>query len=145
MAAIASDSMVLVVNPNVPAKTLAELIAYAKANPGKLSSGGGVGIAPHFLLEFVRIKSGTQIQFVPYRGAMPAMTDTIGGQVQMHASAKVLLLPQIQAGKLRALAVASEKRWPELPDVPTLARPECRASRPRSGTASWRRPERRRR
>src|SRR5262245_22913235 len=121
VAAVASDSMVLVVNPNVPAKTLAELTAYAKANPGKLSSGGGVGIAPHFLLEFVRIKSGTNIQFVPYRGAMPAMTDTISGQVQMHASAKVLLLPQIQAGKLRALAVATEKRWPELPDVPTLA------------------------
>ncbi len=121
VAAIASDSMVLVVNPNVPAKTLAELVAYAKANPGKLSSGGGVGIAPHFILEFVRVKSGTNIQFVPYRGAMPAMTDTISGQVQMHASAKVLLLPQIQAGKLRPLAVASEKRWPELPDVPTLA------------------------
>jgi tripartite-type tricarboxylate transporter receptor subunit TctC len=98
-----------------------ELVAYAKANPGKLSSGGGIGIAPHFILEFVRVKSGTNIQFVPYRGAMPAMTDTISGQVQMHASAKVLLLPQIQAGKLRALAVASAKRWPELPDVPTLA------------------------
>ena len=121
VAAIASDSMVLVVNPNVPAKTLAELVAYAKANPGKLSSGGGVGIAPHFILEFVRLKSGTNIQFVPYRGAAPAMTDTISGQVQMHASAKVLLLPQIQAGKLRALAVASQTRWPELPDVPTLA------------------------
>jgi tripartite-type tricarboxylate transporter receptor subunit TctC len=121
VAAIASDSMVLVVNPNLPVKTLAELVAYAKGNPGKLSSGGGVGIAPHFLLEFVRVKSGTNIQFVPYRGAMPAMTDTIAGQVQMHASAKVLLLPQILSGKLRALAVASDKRWPELPEVPTLA------------------------
>jgi tripartite-type tricarboxylate transporter receptor subunit TctC len=120
VAAIATDSLVLVVNPSVPAKTLPELIAYAKANPGKLTSGGGVGISPHFLLEFVRIKSGTQIQFVPYRGAAPAMTDAISGQIQMHASAKVLLLPQIQAGKLRALVVASAKRWPELPDVPTL-------------------------
>ena len=120
VAAIASDSMVLVVNPNLPVKTLAELVAYAKGNPGKLSSGGGIGIAPHFLLEFVRVKSGTNIQFVPYRGAMPAMTDAIGGQIQMHASAKVLLLPQILSGKLRALAVASEQRWPELPDVPTL-------------------------
>lgn len=120
-AAIASDSMVVVVNPNVPAKSLAELVAYAKANPGKLSSGGGIGIAPHFILEFIRVKSGTNIQFVPYRGAAPAMNDTIAGTVQMHASAKVLLLPQIQAGKLRALAVASQKRWAELPDVPTLA------------------------
>ena len=121
VAAIASDSLVLVVNPNVPAKTLAELVAYAKANPGKLASGGGIGISPHFVLEFVRVKSGTNIQFVPYRGAAPAMTDTISGQIQMHASAKVLLLPQIQAGKLRALAVASPTRWKELPDVPTLA------------------------
>jgi tripartite-type tricarboxylate transporter receptor subunit TctC len=120
VAAIATDSMVLVVNPGVPAKTLTELVAYAKANPGKLTSGGGVGIAPHFMLEFVRVKSGTSIQFVPYRGAAPAMTDAISGQIQMHASAKVLLLPQIQAGKLRALAVASAERWPELPDVPTL-------------------------
>ena len=121
VAAIASDSMVLVVNPNVPAKTLAELVAHAKANPGKLSSGGGIGIAPHFILEFVRVRSGANIQFVPYRGAVPAMNDTIGGQVQIHASAKVLLLPQIQAGKLRALAVASQQRWAELPDVPTIA------------------------
>ena len=66
------------------------------------------------------MKSGTNIQFVPYRGAAPAMTDTISGQIQLHASAKVLLLPQIQAGKLRALVVASAQRWPELPDVPTL-------------------------
>ena len=121
VAAIASDSMVVVVNPSVPAKTMAELVAYAKANPGKLSSGGGIGIAPHFILEFIRVKSGTNIQFVPYRGAAPAMNDTIAGTVQIHSSAKVLLLPQIQAGKLRALAVASDKRWAELPDVPTLA------------------------
>jgi tripartite-type tricarboxylate transporter receptor subunit TctC len=120
VAAIASDSLVYVINPNVPAKTLAELVAYAKANPGKLTMGGGIGISPHFIMEFVRVKSGTNIQFVPYRGAAPAMNDAIGGQIQIHASARVLLLPQIQAGKLRALAVASEKRWPELPDVPTL-------------------------
>jgi len=120
VAAIATDSAVLVVHPSVPANTLPELIAYAQANPGKLSSGGGVGILPHFFLEFVRVKSGTQIQFVPYRGAAPAMADAISGQIQLHASAKVLLLPQIAAGKLRALVVASAKRWPELPDVPTL-------------------------
>ena len=120
VAAIATNSLVLVVNPNVPVKTLAELVAYAKANPGKLSMGGGIGISPHFILEFVRVKSGTNMQFVPYRGAAPAMTDTISGQIQIHASAKVLLLPQIQAGKLRALVVASAQRWPELPDVPTL-------------------------
>jgi len=121
VAAIASDSMVVVINPKVPANTLAELVAYAKANPGKISMGGGIGIAPHFIMEFVRVKSGTNMQFVPYRGAAPAMNDAIAGQIQMHASARVLLLPQIQAGKLRAVAVASQKRWPELPNVPTLA------------------------
>jgi tripartite-type tricarboxylate transporter receptor subunit TctC len=120
VAAIASDSLIMVANPQVPAKTLAELIAYAKANPGKVSMGGGIGISPHFIMEFVNTKSGAKMQFVPYRGAAPAMNDAIGGQIQVHASARVLLLPQVKAGKLRALAVASPKRWPELPDTPTL-------------------------
>jgi tripartite-type tricarboxylate transporter receptor subunit TctC len=102
-ATVAIDLLGLVVHPSVPVKTLAELAAYAKANPGKLTSGGGVGISPHFLLEFVRVKS-----------------DAIAGQIQMHATAKSVILPQIQAGKLRALAVQGTKRWPELPDVPTL-------------------------
>ena len=119
-ATVAIDLLGLVVHPSVPVKTLAELAAYAKANPGKLTSGGGVGIAPHFLLEFVRVKSGANIVFVPYKGAAPALTDAIAGQIQMHATAKSVILPQIQAGKLRALAVQGTKRWPELPDVPTL-------------------------
>jgi tripartite-type tricarboxylate transporter receptor subunit TctC len=119
-ATVAIDLLGLVVHPSVPVKTLAELAAYAKANPGKITSGGGVGIAPHFLLEFVRVKSGANIVFVPYRGAAPALTDAIAGQIQMHTTAKSVILPQIQAGKLRALAVQGTKRWPELPDVPTL-------------------------
>jgi tripartite-type tricarboxylate transporter receptor subunit TctC len=119
-ATVAIDLLGLVVHPSVPVKTLAELAAYAKANPGKLTSGGGVGISPHFLLEFVRVKSGANIVFVPYKGAAPALTDAIAGQIQMHATAKSVILPQIQAGKLRALAVQGTKRWPELPDVPTL-------------------------
>ena len=119
-AAIGIDRLCVVINPSVPAKTMAELIAYAKANPGKLSSGGGIGISPHFLLEFIRVKSGANIVFVPYKGAAPALTDVLAGQIQMHATAKSVLLPHILAGKLRALAVEGEKRWPELPDVPTL-------------------------
>jgi tripartite-type tricarboxylate transporter receptor subunit TctC len=121
VAALAIDLLGLVVHPSVPARTVAELVAHAKANPGKLSSGGGVGISPHFLLEFIRVKSGTNIVFVPYRGAAPALTDAIAGQIQIHATAKSVILPQIQAGKLRALAVQGTKRWPELPDVPTLS------------------------
>jgi len=120
VATVAIDLLGLVVHPSVPVKTLAELAAYAKANPGKLASGGGVGIAPHFLLEFVRVKSGANIVFVPYKGAAPALIDAIAGQIQMHTTAKSVILPQITAGKLRALAVQGTKRWPELPDVPTL-------------------------
>ena len=121
VAPVAVDLLGLVVHPSVPVKTLAELAAYARANPGKLTSGGGVGIAPHFLLEFVRVKTGANIVFVPYKGAAPALTDAIAGQIQMHSTAKSVILPQIQAGKLRALAVQGAKRWPELPDVPTLS------------------------
>lgn len=120
VAPVAIDLLGVVVHPSVPVKTLAELAAYAKANPGKLTSGGGVGIAPHFLLEFIRVKSGANIVFVPYKGAAPALTDAIAGQIQMHSTAKSVILPQIQAGKLRGLAVQGAKRWPELPDVPTL-------------------------
>jgi tripartite-type tricarboxylate transporter receptor subunit TctC len=120
VASIAIDLLGVVVHPSVPVKTLAELAAYAKANPGKLTSGGGVGIATHFLLEFIRVKSGANIVFVPYKGAAPALTDAIAGQIQMHSTAKSVILPQIQAGKLRALAVQGARRWPELPDVPTL-------------------------
>ena len=121
IAPVAIDLLGVVVHPSVPAKTLAELAAYARANPGMLTSGGGVGISPHFLLEFIRVKSGANIVFVPYKGAAPALTDAIAGQIQMHSTAKSVLLPQIKAGKLRALAVQGAKRWPELPDVPTLA------------------------
>ena len=121
IAPVAIDLLGVVVHPSVPAKTLAELAAYARANPGKLTSGGGVGISPHFLLEFIRVKSGANIVFVPYKGAAPALTDAIAGQIQMHSTAKSVLLPQIKAGKLRALAVQGAKRWPELPDVPTLS------------------------
>ena len=121
VATIAIDRLGVVVHPSVPVKTMAELVAYAKANPGKLSSGGGVGISPHFLLEFIRVKSGANIVFVPYKGAAPALIDVIAGQIQLHSTAKSVLLPQIQSGKLRALAVEGDQRWPELPDVPTLS------------------------
>ena len=94
---------------------VAELVAYARANPGKLSSGGGVGISPHFLLEFIRVKSGANIVFVPYQGAAPALIDAIAGQIQIHATAKSVLLPQIKAGKLRALAVAGDNAGPSFP------------------------------
>src|SRR3984885_3035837 len=120
VAALAVDSNAIVVNPAVPVHTLAELAGYAKANPGKLTSGATLGIAPHLLLAFFRVRTGADIVFVPYKGAAPAIADVLGNHIQVNASAKSVLLPLIKDGKLRALAVSSAERWPELPDVPTL-------------------------
>jgi len=120
VAAIATDSNALVVNPSVPAKTIAELVSYAKANPGKLVSGAALGIFPHFALELLKVRTEIDMIFVPYKGAAPAITDLLGGQIQVGAAAKSVLLPHIQAGKLRPLAVTSMARWPELREVPTM-------------------------
>jgi tripartite-type tricarboxylate transporter receptor subunit TctC len=120
VAAMATDSNVLVVHPSVPVQTIAELARYAKDHPGKLTSGSTIGIAPHLLLEFVRARTGIDWVFVPYKGAAPAITDVLANQIQVYSSTKAVLLPHIRAGKLRPLAVTSAERWPELPDVPTL-------------------------
>jgi tripartite-type tricarboxylate transporter receptor subunit TctC len=120
IAALGADSNAIVVNPAVPVHSLAELVSYSKANPGKVTAGGTVGIAPHLLLAYFIAKSGADIMYIPYKGGAPAMTDALGNQIQVFGSAKAILLPLIQAGKLRALAVTSAKRWPELPDVPTM-------------------------
>jgi tripartite-type tricarboxylate transporter receptor subunit TctC len=120
VAAIATDSNALVVNPALPVATIAELIAYAKANPGKLVAGSTLGIFPHFVLETLRVRAELDMIFVPYKGAAPAITDLLGGQIKLSAAAKSVLLPQIRAGNIRALAVTSTARWPELPEVPTM-------------------------
>jgi tripartite-type tricarboxylate transporter receptor subunit TctC len=120
VALIGTDSNALVVHPAVPARSIEELVQYAKANPGKLSSGATVGIGPHICLELFRVKTGTDITFVPYKGAAPAVADLLGGQIQIGMTSKAVLLPLIREGRLRALAVTSDVRWPELPDVPTL-------------------------
>jgi tripartite-type tricarboxylate transporter receptor subunit TctC len=120
VSSLATDSNAIVVHPSVPVNTLAELASYTKANPGKLTSGATLGIAPHLMLEFIRVRTGTDMVFVPYKGAAPGIADVLGNHIQVNASAKSVLLPLIKAGKLRALAVSSAERWPELPDVPTL-------------------------
>ena len=115
------SSFALVATPTVPVKTVPELIAYAKAHPGKLNHGAALSASPHLLGELFKVRSSTDILFVPYKGTAPAITDLIGGQIQLAFEAKSALLPLIQQGKLRALAVTSETRWPELPDVPTMS------------------------
>jgi tripartite-type tricarboxylate transporter receptor subunit TctC len=120
VALIGFDSNALVVHPSVPAKTVQELVDYAKANPGKLSSGSTLAIGPHVCLEQFRVRTGINIVFVPYKGAAPAVADLLGGQIQIGMTSKAVLLPLIKEGRLRAVAVTSDERWPELPEVPTL-------------------------
>jgi len=119
---VAGVPNVLVVNPSVPANSMQELIAYAKANPDKLnfaSSGSGTSI--HLSGELFKVMAGVQMRHVPYKGSAPALQDLLGGQVQLMFDNLPPSLPQIKAGKLRALAVTTAVRAPALPDVPTIA------------------------
>ena len=110
---------VVVVNPSIPAKTLPELIAYAKANPGKLNlASPGAGTAPHLAFELFRMMTGVDIVHVPYRA--PYMPDLLGGQVQVAFVAAPPVLGFFKSGKLRALAVTSAARMDALPDVLAL-------------------------
>jgi tripartite-type tricarboxylate transporter receptor subunit TctC len=113
---------VLVVNPSVPAKSVAELIAYAKANPGKLTYGSaGVGTAHHLIGAKFNLEAGVDIVHIPYKGSAPAVIDLVSGQVLMMYDTVASSLPHIKTGKLRPLAVATAKRSIALPDVPTIA------------------------
>jgi len=120
VAAICTDSMALALSPTVPAETIHELVAYAKNNPGKLRYGAPPGIYTHLAGEFFRVKTETNIQFVPYKGASPAITDVLGGHIEMVFNNKSTLLAHFKEGKLRPLAVTSEVRWAELPETPTM-------------------------
>ena len=112
---------VVVVNAKVPANNIQELIALAKKEPGKLNYGSaGAGTAHHLLGESFNLKSGTQIVHIPYKGSSPAVADLVSGQVQVMFDTVSSALPQINAGKTRALAVTTAKRSSALPDVPTL-------------------------
>jgi tripartite-type tricarboxylate transporter receptor subunit TctC len=117
---IGVDSNALVVHPAVPVNTIQELIQYSKANPSKLSSGATLGIGPHVTLELLRARTGSSMAFIPYKGAAPAIADLLGNQIQIGMTSKAVLLPLIKEGRLKALAVTSDARWPELPDVPTM-------------------------
>lgn len=113
---------VMTVNKDVPAKTPAEFIAYVKANPGKVNlASSGNGTSVHLSGEMFMAMTGAKMTHVPYRGAAPALTDLIGGQVQVIFDNMPSVLQHIKAGSLRALAVTSTKRTPQLPDIPPLA------------------------
>jgi len=119
---LASAPSVLVVNPAVPARTIAQFTAYARANPGKLNyASNGNGSAAQLAAAMYEYMAGVKMVHVPYKGIAPAMTDLMSGEVQLMFGTIVALVPHIQAGKLRPLAVTSRQRSALLPDVPTLA------------------------
>jgi len=112
---------VLVVNPSLPVESVADLVALAKAKPGALNyASSGVGTSLHLAAELFKLDTGTNIVHVPYKGGSQAQTDVMGGQVQMMFNVLPSALPQIQAGKLRALAVTGKTRSESLPSVPTM-------------------------
>ena len=119
---VALVPFVLVVHPSVPAKNVAELMAYAKANPDKLNYGSsGNGSPQQLASEMLNHAAGIQMQHVPYKGAVPAITDLLGGRIQVFIGAVNSLLPHIKEGKLRLIAGAGGKRFAAFPDVPAIA------------------------
>ena len=120
VALVANHPQAMVVHPSVPVHSVKELIAYAKANPGKLNFGAALGTPPHLMGELFRTLAGIDIVFVPYKGAAPALTDLLAGRTQMTMFSTAVIVPPILAGRLRPLAVTSTTRWHELPDVPTM-------------------------
>jgi tripartite-type tricarboxylate transporter receptor subunit TctC len=122
IAQISKGPYIVAVHPSVPAKTLKELVAYAKANPGKLSyASSGNGAHIHVATEYLLYTAGINIVHVPYKGSGPALNDTVGGQVQMIFGSVATALQYVKSGRLRPLAVTTPKRIAAAPDVPTVA------------------------
>ena len=122
MASVSLTSGVLVVHPSLPVHSVAELIAHAKANPGKLAvASAGVGSAPHVYWQLFKSLTGVDVLHVPYRGGGPAMTEVLGGQVPVYFATIPGSIGYIRAGRLRALAVTTTTRSEALPDVPAVA------------------------
>jgi len=119
---VASSAMILVAHPSLPAGSVKELIALAKARPGNINyASSGTGSTAHLSSELFKSMAGVRMVHVPYKGAGPALTDLVGGQVQTMFTGISSTLPYVKAGKLKAIAVSSEKRLPILPDVPAVA------------------------
>jgi tripartite-type tricarboxylate transporter receptor subunit TctC len=121
VAAIASTFLVMVSAPSVPAGSVQDFVRYAKANPGKLNFGFGQGTLPHLVGELFKMETGTDIASIPYKGGAQAVTDILGGRIDLNFGATTTLIPLIRAGKLKALAVTAPARSADLPDVPTMS------------------------
>jgi tripartite-type tricarboxylate transporter receptor subunit TctC len=121
VAQLIETPLVISVHPSLPVKSMAELVSYAKANPGKVSWGSqGFGVAPHLLLELFKLEAGVSIVHVPYRGTAPMLSAILAGEIQVVADPMTTSLAHIEAGKLRPIAIAGAERTPKLPNVPTV-------------------------
>jgi tripartite-type tricarboxylate transporter receptor subunit TctC len=120
VAGVSNGPLVVVIHPAVPAKTVQELVAYAKAHPGKLNYGSGVASPPHIAWGLFTRVTGTDIVFIPYRAMASAMTDLVAGEIQIMIDGTGPLLPHIQEGTVRALAVTGKTRSPDFPQLPTM-------------------------
>jgi tripartite-type tricarboxylate transporter receptor subunit TctC len=123
VASLSGSPFFLVIHPSLPVKTLLEFIDYAKANPGKVTFGFGLGTHPHVIGEHFKITTGTEIISIPYRANTQSLSDLLSGRIQMNVGPGSTLLPQVQQGTVRALAYTGRTRSRNLPDVPTMA--EC--------------------
>jgi len=121
IAMVGTTSLIFVTPAHIPANSLQEFIAYAKTNQGQLNFGFGQGTLPHLVGEAFKMAAGVNIASVPYRGGVQAVADMLGGRIQMCLATGATLLPYIRDGKIKALAVTSLARMPELPNVPTMA------------------------
>ncbi|HEV7822209.1 MAG TPA: tripartite tricarboxylate transporter substrate binding protein, partial [Burkholderiales bacterium] len=116
-----TQPLILVINPSLPIANLKEFIAYAKANPGKLKYGSsGIGTSIHLTSELFRNATGLELTHIPYKGAAPALTDLLGGQIDLMFPGITPIVAHVKSGKLRAVGLTSSKRSPALPDVPTM-------------------------
>jgi tripartite-type tricarboxylate transporter receptor subunit TctC len=122
VALVVDTTLLLAVHESIPAKNVAELVDYAKRNPGKLSFGSaGVGSGHHIAGELLKQKTGIDITHIPYRGSGPAIQDLVAGHIPISFGTPPAILPQAAAGKIRILAVSEDQRFPDLPDIPTIA------------------------
>jgi len=117
---VAVMPFVVVIANAVPANTVPEFVAYTKANPGKLNFGFGLGTSPHLLGELFKLTTGANLTSIPYKGGAQAVTDILAGQIYMNIGTTATLVPLVQAGRLKAIAVTGAARYPDLPNVPTM-------------------------
>ena len=142
---MADSPQILVVNANAPFKTLADFVTAAKAKPGEMNYATvGPATTQHIAFEMLNRAAGIKLTYVPYGGGTPAITALIGGHVMAVLANPSEVMEQVNAGKLRAIGVASRERFPQIPNVPTIAESGFPASRPPQGSAWWSRPRRRR-